>query len=307
MSEAWVLPESEEVCRTSPSSILLANALEERRAGFAAVPGLDAALLKLVEEGRRAWPELHVPETAFLAFLGRCLRADGALDPASLRAADLYLACAYGLRVAGADAMIEARYIARVRQVLGRIGVDATTSADICQEMRGRLIEMSDPPPDRKTYEGRGDLVAWLCVSAVRAANRSRGRREREVPLDALGPAVLSTRNDPEMEYVQRTYKRELARAFQEALATLSSRDRNLLRYHFLDELTVDQIGVIYGVHRATAARWVHRARRTLCERTREGLSRKVSVSQASFQRLLGLIASQISVQLAAQQASDGP
>jgi hypothetical protein len=41
---------------------------------------------------------------------------------------------------------------------------------------------------------------------------------------------------------------------------TLSRRDRNLLRYQYFDHLTVDDIGALHRVHRATAARGVARA-----------------------------------------------
>jgi RNA polymerase sigma-70 factor (ECF subfamily) len=50
--------------------------------------------------------------------------------------------------------------------------------------------------------------------------------------------------------------------AFQTALgdtfAALSPRERNLLRLHVLDGLGIDEIAAPYGVHRATAARWLN-------------------------------------------------
>jgi RNA polymerase sigma-70 factor, ECF subfamily len=104
---------------------------------------------------------------------------------------------------------------------------------------------------------------------------------------------------DPEMAYIQMTHKREMQEAFREALASLTSKERNLLRYYFLDGMTVEKIGALYGVHHATAARWVQRARENLCAQTRVFACKRISLSEEGFERILGLIESQIQVQLA--------
>ena len=92
----------------------------------------------------------------------------------------------------------------------------------------------------------------------------------------------------------------ELQDAFKEALASLTSRERNLLRYHFLEGMSIDRIGALYGVHRATAARWIQGARENLCERTRTNMCKRISLSEEGFERILGLIESQIAINLAA-------
>lgn len=58
--------------------------------------------------------------------------------------------------------------------------------------------------------------------------------------------------------------------AFRDAVNALTSRERNLLRYHYLSDLSIDQIGTLYHVHRATAARWVAQARERLISDTRK-------------------------------------
>jgi RNA polymerase sigma-70 factor (ECF subfamily) len=112
-----------------------------------------------------------------------------------------------------------------------------------------------------------------------------------------------SSDDSPELAYLRRTYEREFQEAFQTALASLSSRERNILRYHFVDGLSIDRIGDFYGVHRATAARWLNRAREALCLMTREILGQRISLSQDGFRRMLSLIESQISVRMALMQA----
>ena len=105
------------------------------------------------------------------------------------------------------------------------------------------------------------------------------------------------------MAYVQRVYKRELQQAFREALASLTSKERNLLRYHYLENLSIDKIGLMYGVHRATAARWINAARENLCKQTRAIACNRISLSEEGFDRILGHIASQIQMNLATDPA----
>lgn len=278
----------------------LSHVPEDRRASFATAADLEVALTHLIEAGRAAWPAIALPPATLIVFLARCLPAESAGELRALRAGDLYLACAYGLGIPGAVEALERRYMSRVATALSRLGTPALVIDDVQQELRQRLVEMQKALPNRKAYAGRGELSGWLCVCAVRDANRRRGR-ERQIGRLEGSEAVLlaSPHEDPEMAYLQKTYKRELSRAFQEALASLSSRERNLLRYHFIDGLSIDRIGMLYGVHRATAARWINRVRETLSTRTREGFTRRVSLSQEGFQRVLGLIESQIGVQLA--------
>lgn len=160
-------------------------------------------------------------------------------------------------------------------------------------------MEGNGPEHGKASYSGRGDLGGWLCIVAVRAATRRREQNEKAVHLECSEALVLPTPDeDPEMALIQREYRDELLAAFREALASLSARDRNLLRFYFLDGMSIDKLGGLYGVHRATASRWVNEVRTTLCTRTRDYLCRRISLSQAGFQRVLGLIESQIRVNL---------
>jgi RNA polymerase sigma-70 factor (ECF subfamily) len=277
--------------------LFLPRVPDGRRARFAAAPDLEAALAGLVAGGRDAWPEIRVDGAAFLGFLGCTLPEEAAADLGALRAGELYLVCAYVLGAPGAGAALETHYMPRVRAALARLGTPAALVADIQQELRERLVAMAAPDDDRRGYAGRGDLAAWLCVSAVREAGKRRERGKRERPLGEAEAALLvSPERDPEMAHLRATYKEEFQSAFARALAALTSRERNLLHYHFVERRTIDQIGALYGVHRATAARWINEAREALCLRTRDILAERVSLSQEGFHRLLGLIESQVDV-----------
>jgi len=187
----------------------------------------------------------------------------------------------------------------RARNLLRRMGASPATLEDVLQGVRQKVVEMGTSEPEKVGYSGRGDLAGWLCIVAVHAANRRRERGETEQTLESSDALLLHTsEDDPEIAFLRREYREELLNAFREALNSLSPRERNLLRYYFLDGLSIDKLGVIYGVHRVTASRWVNQVRETLCARTREILSRKVTLSESGFQRVLGLIESQIRVNL---------
>jgi RNA polymerase sigma-70 factor (ECF subfamily) len=77
-----------------------------------------------------------------------------------------------------------------------------------------------------------------------------------ETPLDDAGPlAVPAPGDDPELEYLKRTYRAEIRQAFEEAARGLEPEERNLLRDHYAHGLSIDRIAVVHGFHRATAAR----------------------------------------------------
>lgn len=288
----------------SRASLFLAQLPEERRAAFLALPRLEAELERLTQAGSSAWPQLQMKEDFFLGFLAHSLPASAASHLADLRAGDLWLSCAFGAGIVGASEILDTQMMAPIQSALHKLRTPEPVVADILQDLRRRLVEMQQRVQERQGYSGRGDLAGWLYVCAVREAGRRREKASKEQVLEDAGAALLpSADEDPEMAYIQMTYKRELQQAFREALASLTSKERNLLRYYFLDGMSIDKIGALYGVHRATAARWVNTAREQLCQKTRAIACRRISLSEEGFERVLGLIASQIYVNLAAEPA----
>jgi RNA polymerase sigma-70 factor (ECF subfamily) len=73
------------------------------------------------------------------------------------------------------------------------------------------------------------------------------------------------------------------------------------LRYAFVDDLSIDRIGEIYGVHRATAARWIGHARDRFEEQLRAALKARLSVSESELFSILRVTMSGIDVSLARQ------
>jgi RNA polymerase sigma-70 factor (ECF subfamily) len=270
-------------------------------AAFAAHTSFEETLWRLHREGQAAWPQFQLTPAQLTAFLARQLPAEAA-EPqalATLRVRELYLLCAFGLHDRQAQAVIEAEYMPRVRQVLLQQGTPEAVIADIQQELCSRLIERQDPTVERRGYAGRGDLGSWLSTTAVREAGLRRKRGQREVAFDPASQSALpDQRNNPETTALTGNLKDALKAAFREALASLSSRERNLLRYHFLAALSAEQIGDIYRVHRATAARWVARAQEQLTQRTRDCFVRRTQVSEESLPHVMAELHSQLSMNL---------
>lgn len=285
------------------AEVFLAHVPDERRPRFVAVTDLEGSLAHLVSVAKAAWSELRVPEDEFIAFLGRCLSDDTAGSLSALRADDLYLACAYGRGAPGAYEALEQYCMRHVLSALRRLAAPPALIDDVEQDLRRRLVEMQQPRPGQKCYSGRGELVGWLCIAALRDARHKLSKqKEREQPLANIADAILAPDEDAETAYLRKTYKPELTRAFQEAVASLTSEERNLLRYHFIKSLSIDEIGRIYGIHRATAARRINRARELLCARTEENFRARIPIDTVAYNNLLSLIESQIKIQLATMQ-----
>src|SRR4029434_1797443 len=94
---------------------------------------------------------------------------------------------------------------------------------------------------------------------------------------------------DRTLELLQGRYAPEFGRALREAFASLESGERNVLRMHFLEGLSLNQIAAMYQVNKSTISRRMTRARETLVWRTRERLEKQLSLQPAELESLLHL------------------
>lgn len=258
------------------------------------MPGLEP----LLQRGAQAFPSIRLPPERFLEFLQRHLAPDsleaGALD--RLHGHELYLVCAYGLGDRAAHQILDAEYLPGVRRALVRLRATDDAIEEVLQAIRHVLVEMQNPHAERRGYSGRGELAGWLRVVAVRLLGRSHRRAQRHRSLDEAALELLPLGAEPEDSLARHAHRQQLAEAFREAVAALTSRERNLLRYHYVSRLSIDQIALIYCIHRATAARWLQRAEERLAAATSDRFRRRVPVGEDSAQRLLALVHSQLSL-----------
>lgn len=271
-------------------------------------PALEEALRELWARARAAWPEIHVGAAPFFALIARRFAPGTCAALRELRAGDLYLLTAYLGGAPGASAAFEAEYFARVARALGRFRASRDEIAEIQQTLRVRLLNDRRSTPARSHYMGAGSLGSWLCISAVRELWRTRKQDGRGAALDDHALQQLPARDeDQELAYLKALYRREFKEAFAEALAALTAKERNVLRYNVLKGLNIAEIGAIYRVHRATVARWIARAREQLKTHTHEGLTRKLQLRGRDLESVLHLIESQLDVSLRRHLSDDDP
>jgi RNA polymerase sigma-70 factor, ECF subfamily len=268
---------------------------------------LDRRLWSLVAEGRAAWPDLVVDAKQLVAFVARHVTTDlaeAALD--GLRPADLYLACACASGDPRALAAFDRDYMKEVDIALARMRVGPPRLADVKQLVRQRLFvgggTAGAPTSAGKIaeYGGRGDLRRWVRSVAVRTClnDLRKGKREILVDDDHLIAQHAIAQDDPEVEYMKRTYANEFKSAFSAALAQLGAREQTLLRYHHVDGLNIDEIGAIYRVHRVTAFRWIEKAKDQLVKATLDTLRARLKLPAEELDSVLRMIRSQIHLSL---------
>ncbi len=261
---------------------------------------IEAAMQAIVARGRAAWPQLVVDDERFVAGVAGTVRgtSDVAAAIRELAAEDLYLAQACAL---GAPAALEAFAAACDQAVvsgLRQMGLAPDAIDELVQHVRSKLLVADGGPPKIATYSGRAALRSWVRTVATRAAvDRLRRDQPTEPESDAL-ERVPDVQPDPELAHFRTKYHAEFKLAFEAALATLDVRQRNVLRHHFVDGLTVESIGTLYGVHKTTAYRWLEEARTALNKRTRAGFQQRVKAMPADLDSILRILQSHIDLSL---------
>jgi RNA polymerase sigma-70 factor, ECF subfamily len=259
--------------------------------------GIDQDLASLYARGRAAWPDIAVEVADFARFVGDRLESHAA---ARLDAATLYLVCACVAGDKRALATFDQRYIATLARGLPHLERMGVSSEDVTQLLRIRfLFGEGGKPPRIADYTGASDVRAWLRVAAVRIAISLQRKHRREDPdgeeaLHALADAGPS----PELGLMKEIYRAEFNTAFRAAIAALEPRQRNLLRHQALDRMSIDRIAALYGIHRATAARWVAQAREALVAGVRRRLQAELAVAPERLDSILRLIESRLDVSL---------
>jgi RNA polymerase sigma-70 factor, ECF subfamily len=216
------------------------------------------------------------------------------VDPA----AELALAHA---AAAGDDAAIrefEARYVAPLRPALRAMAIADDDIAEIEQSLRVKLLVAVAGEPARVIgYAGQGTLGGLVRVAAVREALTLLKRRRATTSDDDLA-ALASPGDDPELLALKARHREAFKAAFEEAVRRLEPRQRSMLRLSLLEQRSIDKIGAAYGVHRATAARWIEGAKEALRIATRKVLAERLDLGDAELEGAIALIESRIELSM---------
>jgi RNA polymerase sigma-70 factor, ECF subfamily len=279
---------------TGPSEYLLRQLEAPRRNDLAGIDCLDGVLASQYADALMTWPQVALPEPRYLDQLARCIR-DRAGEPAehvitTMPAADLYLATACSDGRPGALEAFRDAYVPAVRQALGRVGAPAALIDEAVQQ----VLIMLFVDGQIAGYRGRGTLRNWVRSIAVKTGRRLLGG-DTAIPVDERAELAVAV-GDPELDLLRARHREQVRDAFAAAFAQLTERQRNVLRQYYLDGLTIDQIGSLYQINRATAARWVASARLALVAATRAMLVDRWGVAASDVDSVIRLVRSQLSV-----------
>jgi len=261
----------------------------------AGTQGDVSRLPELLDRAERRWPMLPPDRAAFTAYLGRHRPRDSSLEAylADVHIEDLFLAFTCTRGHPEAQAMLDSQYLARVERELWRKAWLAPLAADAVQQLRDRLLVGDASGPKLEQYAGTGPLLALVRAAALRMAMNLRRQQlpsEKQAPVDE---AVLLSPN-PELEFLKAQYGEHFNAAFREAVTALPDDQLNVLRLRLVDGLNIDAIGVMFGAHRATVARWIAATRRTLLEQTRARLAARLRINEGELDSVIRLLRSRL-------------
>ena len=257
-------------------------------------------LNEVIRAAQTSHPEIHIAPPIFAGFLGHHLDDDA--PPRSLHrimTADLYLTCGCSMGLEPALAAFEAQYATIMERAIRRYAAASAIADDILQGVREKLfvgVTSSEKPwtsaAKIAAYAGRGSLKSWL-RSIVTRATISRLRVKSVSSEGALLEAALPTpQQDPQLAHLRAQSRGEFQTAFIDALNDLKTRDRTILRLGYVDQLSLREIGELYGVTKATVHRWLDRIRTELRGKIRSLLGERLNMSDNSVDSLVRMMMS---------------
>jgi RNA polymerase sigma-70 factor (ECF subfamily) len=268
---------------------------------------LERAVAAALATARAAWPGVEVADDVVLALVAEHVAAgdrDASVSERFSRVvlADLYIGCACAAGSTPALRAFEARYFGALGPVLSRVGADPTLVDEVRQILREKLfVARPGHRPRVLDLVGHGELGGLIRVAAMRTAlnlRRSTHRLELVDHPSVISGVVLGAPSEGN-EVIQQLGREQVELAFEEAIAALEVRDRNVLRMHLLHGLSIDEIGRVHGAHRATAARWLERIREQLRAETVRRLRTQLGLPADEVESLIRFVQSRIEVSYA--------
>jgi RNA polymerase sigma-70 factor (ECF subfamily) len=265
--------------------------------GADSTPSADEIEARLAT-ARAAWPDIELPEGAYAR---RLVELSAPALPPAQHAADLYLAlgCAFG--VPAALAAFARQFDAHMAKVIARVDPSPSFGDEVMQTVREKLFVAHDGnPPKVVEYGGRASLRTWIQVVVKRAAlNLVRGA-DRNGPARSASDADLVAASDPapELAYMKALYREHFEEATREAFRALTTRERSVLRLHLAERMTLGQLGAVYGVSHATAARWLAATQEKVVTSVRRSLTERLVLTRSDFEGVASLVLSQLDVRI---------
>jgi RNA polymerase sigma-70 factor (ECF subfamily) len=263
---------------------------------------LASRLARACEQARAELPTLAFDDRALVAALRR-------IEPhlETCNVVELAVAVAAAAHVDGAIEELERRYATAISAACRRFEQPGHSADDLRQVLRTKLFV--GERPKIADYDGRGSLESWLRVTATREfidltrrkdRPRERGAADQEI-------AELLSPSDLQLEAIKTEYRAVVLTAMTDAVHELAAGDRHLLRQHLIAGLTIDQLAAGLGLHRATAARRIARARDLLAKRTRELAGERLGLGEGELGEIYALVKSRLDLSFRTLLATPTP
>lgn len=254
---------------------------------------VSTAWESLLATARTRWPRVKLDEDQLATFIGeRLVGSDLVAALVAAPAGDLALAAACVAQEPTAHAAFDS-VLVEVDAAGASTGARKDQIDDVKQLLRVQLLVAKDgKPPGIASYRGKGSLRGWVRITATRELIRHKKKREREVSFGESLAKYVTSGGDPALDQLKATYRSEFAHALDEAIQDLTAEDRTLLRQAIVDDMSIDAIGAAFGVHRATAARWLTRARAALVSATHHRLAARLDLPVERIESVIRLVQS---------------
>jgi RNA polymerase sigma-70 factor (ECF subfamily) len=244
-------------------------------------------LANAFQAGRAAWPGAGL---AFEDFARLAAESPATSGDLAAHGADLYLACGCAAGEAGALRAFEETFIRTMDAHLARCGVAPEWLSEVHQKVRLKLLV--GPRPGIRRYRAQGALSSFVRVTAVRvavdvAASAAAIKRR---PDEEILNVLVSMDAGPEVEVAKALYRDRFRMAIEQTLASLSKREKTIMRLHFVDSLNIEAIGSLYRVHRATVARWLVAIRARVLAELRKRLTLHLGGTPSELRSLVQLL-----------------
>jgi RNA polymerase sigma-70 factor (ECF subfamily) len=266
---------------------------------------IERLLADVVDAATSAWPDVMLSAESFVGRVAHHCSTDDTLADwlRRVRAGDLFLATACADRVPNAIDTLDREFLASVPTFLARGGVRDIQADDVRQRVLERLFVGAAKIGD---YSGRGSLAGWLQIVTLRVAMDVKRLRTMPLADSAELEDLRLAGTDPELKLIKERYREPFKQALRAALGALTSEQRNLLKLHFVDGVTLDKLAGLFQIHRATVARRIAQARESVFDSVRNRLQAELGVTRDEFEELLTLLRSRLELSLSALMPDAG-
>lgn len=203
------------------------------------------------------------------------------------------IACAQGDESAWDEFMRD--YRGFLRSVAHQLTRNETLAEELVEMAWSELYGLREVEGKRvskfSAYSGKGSLKGWLRAVLFQLSvdrHRRQGKYvqpEEEQDLERLAAPVKHA-SEKKVDLSER-YQLATHKALTESIISLDSRMKVVLSYYYYDDLTLKQIGQVFGVHEATASRWVQKIQQDIRQSVEKFLKQEYKFNNVQIKECL--------------------